>query len=159
MVRQVAIVVAAAAALSATTCAHRPQVFTSKGTVVRFDIIRRDPAGVPLTADLDIEWSECPGEQREVQRVDAKFIACFQKHKVGENLPLEVLWSDEGWQLDWDVTKVGDCARAPEPDDDVSFDMVHECTPEIEQGQEIGFKCNREPSGELLKACPWFRRH
>jgi hypothetical protein len=81
-----------------------------------------------------------------------------KKHTASETLPIKVRWTDEGGLLDWDVTRIAECDRSAEPDDVVSFDMVHECSDTIEQGQKIGFRCNRDLSGELLAKCPWFRR-
>jgi hypothetical protein len=60
---------------------------------------------------------------------------------------------------DWDVHKLGDCERTPDPDDESSFDTVEECEATVVNGVEEGFSCNHVPHAALLRACPWFARH
>ena len=146
--------------LFACGCHSGNKSYQSRVEMTRFDVVHRDDAGTPLTGDIELEWTDCPGEQREITRGNQAFVECMAKYKPGDQLPVQVDW---GWdapseQYDWDITKVGDCTRPPEAHDEASFDMVQECETLKEQGVPVGFHCSRVPKHELLEKCPWFRR-
>jgi len=56
------------------------------------------------------------------------------------------------------VEKVGDCARKRDALDERSYEVVHECQDILVNGVNVGFRCVRKPTQELLNKCPWFRR-
>lgn len=140
-------------------CSEKTHVFNSEVQLGRVEVVHRDPQGKTATLDIEVEWTQCPGEQREVIRGDAAFAECMAKHATGAKLPVVVDWQKEAsGRWDWDILQIGDCKRTPEGHDDSSFDMVQECETLKEHGEAVGFLCNRVPHKELLAKCPWFKR-
>ena len=150
----------AALTLAAGGCAEKTRTFSSEVQLARIDVVHRGDGGRVLTLDVEVEWTTCPGEQREVVRGDAAFAACIEKHAVGEKLPVTVDWQREpNGRYDWDILEIAGCKRTPEGHDDSSFEMVQECETLKEHEEAVGFRCNRVAKKELLAKCPWFRRN
>jgi hypothetical protein len=140
-------------------CTPKAQVFQSEVQLGRVEIVHRDAKGKTVTLDVEVEWTQCPGEQREVIRGDATFADCMAKHSAGAKLPVVVDWQREpSGRWDWDILQIGECKRTPEGHDDSSFDMVQECETLKEHDEVVGFRCDRVPHKELLTKCPWFKR-
>src|SRR5436305_1295934 len=105
-------------------CRESRKEYTSVVQIARLDIVHSDDKGNTVTADVEVEWTDCPGEQREVVRGDGAFAACLQKHKIGEKLAVKVDWQwDDAGLYDWDILEIAGCKRTPEAHDDSSFDM------------------------------------
>lgn len=138
---------------------HRTTQHEANVEVTRSHSTRKDEAGKPLTVDFEFSYVECPGSQIEVIRGDAKFAECTSKYKVGDRVKvaIEHKWGDEG-VYKWTVTKVGDCVRVPDPDDEASFAMVRECNDWQVNGTRVGFQCKYAPEKNLIDKCPWFRK-
>lgn len=150
----------AASALLVAACSEQPKRYASEVQIGRIDVVHRDAKQKPVTMDVEVEWTQCPGEQREVVRGDAAFAECMQKHPLGAKLPVVVDWQREpNGRYDWDILEIGGCKRVPEGHDDSSFEMVQECETLKEHEEPVGFRCNRVPHKELLAKCPWFRRN
>lgn len=145
-------------ALVASAC-HRTTHHESNVEVTRVHSTRTDETGKPLTVDFEFNYVECPGTQTEVIRGDAKFAECTSKYKAGDKVKvaIEHKWGSEG-VYKWTVTKVGDCERIPDPDDEASFAMVRECSDWEVNGTRVGFECKYQPEKKLIEKCPWFRR-
>jgi hypothetical protein len=141
-------------------CKGKARWYDSKVKINRVAPIRFAADGKPLDTDIEFNWSDCPGEQVEIIRGDAKFAECMKQYKPGDEVKVKVEyhWDKRGF-YDWDVHEVGGCKRPPDDDDLSSFDTVQECEPIVVNGVEEGFKCNRIPQKALLKKCPWFARH
>jgi hypothetical protein len=159
MVSRVASFAVALAALLASGC-HRTTHHEANVEVTRVSAVRKDEAGKVLTQDFEFSYVECPGTQIEVIRGDAEFAACTSKYAVGSKVPvaIEHKWAPEG-VYKWTVTRVGDCARLPDPNDEASFAMVRECDDWKVNETRVGFQCKYAPEQKLLDKCPWFRRH
>lgn len=121
--------------------------------------VRKDEKGAVLTQDFEFAYADCPGSQQEVIRGDQKFAACTSKYQVGDQvkIAIEHRWSDEGFYR-WHVTKVGDCERIEDPEDEASFAMVRECDDWHVNGARVGFQCKYTPEKKLTDKCPWFKR-
>jgi hypothetical protein len=148
-------------ALSAVAgCSEAPRVYETSVEVRRFSVVRRDEERKPVTADVEVSYADCPGTQYEVVRGNRAFTECFQQHKVGERVPLrlEHYRGREG-RFEWVVKAIGGCDRPPDPNDEVSFSVVEECSDLVVHGARVGFHCSRIPEKELVQKCPWFRRY
>lgn len=139
---------------------RKTKTYTSNVEVTRVASVRKDETGAPITLDLEFSYVECPGSQMEVVRGGKDFAACVSKFKVGDKVPIAIehAWSREG-QYKWNVTKVGDCARVRDPEDEASFAMVRECAEWKVNDQRVGFQCKVAPEKALIEKCPWFRRY
>jgi hypothetical protein len=144
---------------SATAC-HKSKQYETTVEITRSTPVRKDEAGVLLTADLEFSYSECPGTQIEVIRGGKDFAACASKFKVGDKvkIKLEHHWDTEGF-YDYDVSDVQGCTRPPDPNDEASYKMVRECADWNVNGARVGFQCNYTNKKELNKKCPWFVKH
>lgn len=138
---------------------HRSKRYETKAEVTRIQAVRKDPAGKPLKLDVEVSYSECPGSQSEVIRGGPDFAACASKYAVGQSVRLTIdhTWDPEG-HYSWTVSKLGDCARVPEPSDDGSYAVVRECYDRSVDGTRVGFQCRHIPDKKLIDACPWFKR-
>ena len=119
----------ALSAFVASGC-HRSKSYEANVEVTRVSPLRKDEKGTVLTQDFEFSYVECPGTQVEVVRGDAKFAACTGKYKVGDKVKVSIdhKWSDEG-AYKWNVTKIGDCERIQDPNDDASYALVSDCVP------------------------------
>lgn len=139
-------------------CGHKEQSFKTQVEITRMDVVTKDAAGKPQSMDVEFTWTACG--QRETIRGNAAFATCMTSRKVGDKLPVDVLWHwDEGGAYDWDITKMAECARPYEDGDEASFDTVQECTEIKDHGVVTGFRCLKIPEKAMLEKCPWFRRH
>jgi hypothetical protein len=138
---------------------HRSKSYEANVEVTRVSPIRKDEAGKVLTQDFEFSYFECPGTQIEVVRGDAKFAECTAKYKAGDKVKVAIdhKWADEG-VYKWNVTKIGDCARIQDPNDEASYALVRECDDWAVNGTRVGFECKYTPEKKLVDKCPWFRR-
>jgi hypothetical protein len=153
------VVASAALGVLAAGCGSKPVWYESQVELVRFDVVRRDAEGKPVTADVEISYDSCPGYQHEVMRGATEFAICMEKHKVGEKLSAKILWSygNHGYYV-WEVHQLGDCRRPPEPEDEASFSIVRDCEDWKVHEASVGFRCKYIGKEKLNAVCPWFRR-
>ena len=137
-------------------CSQKPQHFDTNVELARVEVVK---TGGGRWVDVELEYSDCPGEQREIFQADSAFADCLAKYKPGEKVPASIVWSQEAdGHFDSEVEKVGDCARKRDALDERSYEVVHECQDIVVNGVNVGFRCVRKPTQELLSKCPWFRR-
>ncbi len=148
-----------ACAIAVLTGCHKPKKYEADVEITRMAVVRKDEQGKPITLDFEMTYFACPGTQIEVIRGDAAFASCVMKHKVGEKVHVAIdhVWDPHGYRKH-NVTKVGDCPRTLDPDDEASFTMVRECEDWQVNGAKVGFRCNYVPEKKLVEACPWFAR-
>ncbi len=117
-------------------------------------------AAGPKLTDLDVKYSACPGDARQIMRLGKEFSECGTKLKVGDKLKAEVVLSynpDRGMYRN-EVVHLGDCNVKVDPKDEANYQMVQSCTDVKASGVVVGVRCDRLRSKELLAACPWLRR-
>jgi hypothetical protein len=147
------------AMLVASACGG-PEWYDTEVEIMRIVPVQHGPDGTVLDIDVQLEYPHCPGTQHELIRGAAEFAGCMQRYQPGARVAAHIeYYLTERNHHDWDIHRLGDCERLPDPDDEASFDTVEECEPTIVNGVEEGFLCNHIPHGELLRACPWFARH
>ena len=148
--------VVAAALLAITACSSKPKKFETNVELARVEVVKTT-AG--RWVDVELEYADCPGEQREIFQADAVFADCLAKYKLGEKVRATIMWSQEAdGHYDSEVESLGDCHRKRDTLDERSYEVVHECKDLVVNGVNVGFRCDRKPSPELLQKCPWFRR-
>ncbi len=140
-------------------CRAKPRSYETKVAVRSVEVIARDAQGAPRLVEVGVEYPDCPGEQLETMQGNAEFGACFAKYKIGDVLPSTVEWGPTEFEhFDSEIIHIGDCARARDPHDARSYEIVQECTDIAVNGVKAGFHCDRKPSKDLLAKCPWFAR-
>jgi hypothetical protein len=150
---------AAAAALLSIFCAACGQKTEHYSTTLEIARTQTIQSGGGKVIDVELEYSDCPGEQRDVFQEDAQFAECLGKYKLGEKVPAELTWQQlPDGHYDSEVDKVGDCVRHRDAADERSYEVVRECKDIVVNGVVVGFQCVRKPTPELLAKCPWFRR-
>jgi hypothetical protein len=144
------------AAACVVACSDKPQTFETGVVVARTQVVQ---TGRGRIIDVELEYADCPGEQQEIFQGDASFADCMAKYKTGEKVQASILYArlpDGHW--DSEVTRIGDCTRKRDSNDERSYEVVHECHDIVVNGVPIGFHCDHKPTKELLSKCPWFRR-
>lgn len=137
-------------------CSDKAQTYETNVVIARTQVVQ---TGRGKIIDVELEYSDCPGEQQEIFQGDAAFADCMAKYKTGDKIPASILYSrlpDGHW--DSEVTKIGECPRKRDVNDDRSYEVVHECHDIVVNGVPIGFRCDHKPTKELLAKCPWFKR-
>lgn len=145
--------------LVSTGC-HRSHQYESEVEITSLRVVRKDEAGKPLTADVELSYVTCPGTQQETIRGDAALSTCLARYSVGQKVKLKIEhhWSDEG-HYSWTVNKVGDCDRVTDPNDEASSAFIRDCEDFKVNGAKVGFTCDLKAEKALIDKCPWFRRH
>ncbi len=145
-----------AAGIGLVACTDKPHTFETTVQIARTQVVK---TGGGRVIDVELEYADCPGEQQEIFQGDASFAECLAKYKIGEKVPASIAWSrlPDG-HYDSEVTRIGDCPRKRDENDERSYEVVHECKDILVNGVVVGFRCDRKPTPELLAKCPWFRR-
>ena len=147
--------------LLATAGCHKSQTFETTVEITRMSVVRKDDQGNPVTADVEISYSECPGAQLDVMRGGKEFATClFAKHKTGDKVKvkLEHKFDPEGY-YDYDVFEVDGCPRPPDPNDEASYKLNRECHDWTVNGAKVGFECKHTDKEALTAKSPWFKKH
>ena len=140
----------------ATACSNRTQGFDTHVLIARTEQVS---AAGGRAIDVELEYSDCPGEQREIFQADAAFADCLAQYKIGTNVEAHIVWQQEpDGHYDSEIDRVGACPRKRDALDERSYEIVHECHDIVVNGIKVGFRCNRKPTPELLAKCPWFKR-
>jgi hypothetical protein len=144
------------ASITCAACAEKTQEFQTSVQIARTQVVTTARG---KWVDVELEYSDCPGEQREIFQADATFYDCLTKYRVGESVAATVVWSHlPDGHYDSEIDRVGECKRKRDALDERSYEVVHECHDIVVNGVSVGFRCDRKPSPELLAKCPWFRR-
>jgi hypothetical protein len=142
--------------VAASSCKQKPQTFETTVELARTEVVS---TAAGRWVDVELEYSDCPGEQSEIFQADSAFADCITKHKPGEKLKASIVWSQEAdGHYDSEVESIGECHRKRDALDERSYEVVHECKDLVVNGVNVGFRCVRKPSPELLAKCPWFKR-
>lgn len=149
-------VIAITSAIAVVACSHKPTRYETSVELARVEVVK---TAAGRWIDVELEYSECPGEQREIFQADSAFADCLARYKAGEKVPATIVWIQEpDGHYDSEVERVGECHRKRDALDERSYEVVHECKDLVVNGVNVGFRCERKPSPELLLKCPWFRR-
>ncbi|MBX3262322.1 MAG: hypothetical protein KF782_21750 [Labilithrix sp.] len=153
------VLVATLVAGAAAGGCHRPKHYETTVEITRVSVVRKDESNKPLVLDVEVAYSECPGEQLEVVRGGLEFAPCAGKLKVGDKVKVGIdhEWTDEG-HYKWTIRTLGECSRVPDPNDEASYALVRECEDLTVNGARVGFQCKYIPERGLVDKCPWFQR-
>jgi hypothetical protein len=137
-------------------CSRESRRYDTTVQIVRTETVKNRGGTV---IDVDLEYTDCPGDQREIFQADAAFALCINRYKFGEKVQASVLFTQmRDGHFDSEIEQVGECRRSRDSQDERSYEIVHQCHDLKVNGVVIGFRCDRKPTRELLAKCPWFRR-
>lgn len=149
------------ASQAALGCERHPETrFESNVQFVSRRDVTLDAKGGVVTADFELEWDPCPGDQYQYVRGGREFSACMTKYEKGDYLAVKVrhYWDTRGFYR-WEVFQVGDCVREAGADTEGSYERSQECAEHKSYGEEVGFDCNRRTPKRLAQVCPWLSRN
>ncbi|MFT3765492.1 MAG: hypothetical protein QM820_08260 [Minicystis sp.] len=138
---------------------EKPRTFTTTVEVTKIRRFGQDPK-VPGVTEMELKFSECPGDAIKVMRADKSFSECGAKLKRGDKVPAEVVlsYSRERSAYRNDIVRVADCPVKIDPKDEANYELVQECRDLVATGVDVGVHCDRTRSPEMLAKCPWLRR-
>lgn len=141
-------------------CKKPPQKFNTTLQVERAQAFGATEQA-PSILDIEFTYPDCPGKPEGLVRGDKAFGACAKSMKAGDKVPAEITFSynADRQQYRSDITKVGDCERKPDPKDDATFELIHDCKDVMIHGVSMGVRCDKTRSAELVGKCPWFKRN
>ena len=149
----------AAALLLFVACKGGPQRFTTTVQVVQVRTF--GGGGGPKLTDLEVKYSECPADARQIMRLGKELSDFGTKLKVGDKLPAEVVLSwngDRGFYRN-ELVRLGDRAIKLDSKDEANYRTVESCSDVMASGMAVGVRCERGRSEALLAKCPWLRRN
>ena len=139
-------------------CKAGPKHF--KASVEVMQVRTFGAAAGPKLTDLDLKYTACPGDARQIMRLGKEFSECGTKLKVGDKLQADVVLSynpDRGMYRN-EIVHLGACSVKVDLKDEANYQMVQSCSDVKASGVVVGVRCDRLRSKELLAACPWLRR-
>ncbi len=158
--RPSAVARASALALLALAGCNKATQHTANAEVVQVQRFGRDLAAGPSLMDVEMRFTECPGDARTLVRADRAFSTCAKDIKAGDKVKVELVsaYSDSRGQFRAEVKKIGDCAVQIDPKDEANYETVQTCVEKKATGSTVGVHCERKRSPALLAKCPWLRR-
>ena len=128
--------------------------------VVQVQRFGRDLAAGPSLMDVEMRYTDCPGDARTLVRADRGFSACAKDIKAGDKLKVEVVseYNESRAQFRAEIKKIGDCAVQVDAKDEANYETVQTCVEKKATGSTVGVRCERKRTPALLEKCPWLRR-
>lgn len=150
----------ALALVAASSCkSTKERSFEARAKVTKSTVNRRDAAGVPTVADVELSFTSCPGEVLKLVRGGADFAPCATKIALGTEVPIKLITAvRRNGRRSARVVQVGDCKRTPDPTDSRSYETIRTCEKTETDGIVVGFKCEAQPTPAMLAACPWLEQ-
>ncbi|MCU0654051.1 MAG: hypothetical protein MUF64_01765 [Polyangiaceae bacterium] len=137
----------------------KPETYTTTAELLRVHPLGRDPRA-PVMLDVELRYSDCPGDIRRFVRGDKEFAACGLGLKAGEKVPIDVKvrFDQERGVFRSELTRIGPCALRMDPKDEANFERIEQCSDVRASGLVVGVRCSRQRDDALIKKCPWLRR-
>lgn len=138
-------------------CKSEPKRFTTNVEVMQV----RQFGKTTKRTDLELRFSDCPGDVRKIIRTDESFAKCGEKLRAGEKLPADVSYAYDAEREGWrdEIVHLGDCDVKTDPKDAANYNRVENCSELKLSGGVVGVHCDLTRSKELVAACPWLDRN
>jgi hypothetical protein len=151
--------VALALALAGTLSCAKKQTYHTTVELTRVHAFGKDPKA-PGMMDIELRYSECPGDARKLIRGDKEFAKCALGLKKGSKVPVDVVsvYNSERGAYRSDIVKIGDCPIKTDPKDEANYEQIEECTDLKMSGGVAGVHCDRTRNPALVAKCPWLKR-
>jgi hypothetical protein len=110
--------------------------------------------------DIELTYSECPGDSRRVVRADKAFAHCASGLKAGDKVKAEVVskYSSERGVYRSEIVKLAECPMKLDPKEEANYEIVQQCSDVTTTGNIVGVHCDRARGEKLVEKCPWLRR-
>lgn len=128
--------------------------------IVQVQRFGRDLASGPSLMDVEMRYTDRPGDARTLVRADRAFSTCAKDIKAGDKVKVEVVsaYSDSRGQYRAEIKKIGDCAVQIDAKDEANYETVQTCVEKKATGSTVGVHCERKRTPALIEKCPWLRR-
>ena len=146
---------------SSAGCGEKPTKYTTTVEIVGLQRLgNQDPKALPGMMDLELKYTDCPGDARRVMRGDKTFSQCGAKFKKGDKVPAELVvsYSWERGQYRSEILRLDDCEVKLDPKEEANYETVQDCKDLISSGAVVGVHCDRTRNKDLVAKCPWLRR-
>ena len=150
-----------ALSLSSAGCGEKPTKYTTTVEIVGLQRLgSQDPKAPPGMMDLELKYSDCPGDARRVIRGDKTFSQCGAKFKKGDKIAADLVlsYSSEKGQYRSELVRLDDCEVKLDPKEEANYETVQECKDLVSSGAVVGVHCDRTRNNELVAKCPWLKR-
>jgi hypothetical protein len=149
--------------LAGAGCGEKPTKYTTMVEIVGLQRLggqSHDPKAAPGMMDLELKYSDCPGDARRVIRGDKTFGQCGAKFKKGDKVPADLVlsYSTERGQYRSELVRLDDCEVKLDPKEDANYETVQECKDLVSSGAVVGVHCDRTRNDALVAKCPWLKR-
>lgn len=140
-------------------CSKKSQTYHTKVEITRIHPFGKD-LKAPTMMDVELRYSECPGDARKLVRGDKEFATCALSLEKGAKVSVDVVstWSAERGNYRSEIVKIGDCTIKTDPKDEANYERIEVCTDLKMTGAVVGIHCDRKRSDALVEKCPWLRR-
>lgn len=151
-------VLASLALLPATACQEQPQRFSTRVEVTQLRSF--GAATGPKLTDVEVKYTQCPADARQIMRLGKELSECSAKLKLGDELPVDVTltWNPERRVYRSQIVRLGSCDVKLDPKDDANYQSVEVCSDVKLTGVVVGVRCDRTRGPELVAKCPWLKR-
>lgn len=148
-----------AVAACAGGCKREAKTYDTTVEVMQVQRFGSDPK-VPGLMDLELKFSDCPGDARRLVRADKAFSACAGAIKEKDKLPAKVTqkWNPERGNYRSDIVSIGACELKVDPKEEANYEMVQVCTDLQATGATVGVHCDRTRPPSLTDKCPFLKR-
>lgn len=150
-----------AVSLLCAGCGEKPTKYTTTVEIVGLTRLgNQDPKAPPGMVDIELKYTECPGDARRVMRGDKTFSPCAAKFKKGDKIPADVVltYSSERGQYRSELVRLDDCEVKLDPKEEANYETVQDCKDLVSSGAVVGVHCDRTRNKELVAKCPWLKR-
>ncbi len=150
----------ACALLVTAGCSRPPKRYTTNVEIQQVQIFGRDPKTAPMLVDVEMRFTDCPGDARKLIRTEKSTSACVASLKKGDKVEAELVMgyvAATGSQRA-EVVRLGTCAVKTDQKDAANYEIVQVCTDVIASGVPVGVHCDRKREGAIVEKCPWFKR-
>lgn len=144
--------------LLALAACDKPKTYKATVEVQKIRRFGQDPK--QSVTEMELRFSDCPGNAIKVIRADKSFADCGAKIERGAKVEAEVVlsYSRERGTYRNDITRVAGCEVKTDPKDEANFELVEQCKPVVATGVEVGVHCDRSRNADLVAKCPYLRR-
>lgn len=131
--------------------------YTTTVEILKIRRFGNNPKG--SVTEMELRYSDCPGEAHKVIRADRSFSACGTKLEKGKKVRAEVLHKYRPDRGSWrnDVVSIEGCEVKVDPNDAANYQHVQHCRPVVATGVEVGVHCDRSRTPEMLAKCPFLK--
>lgn len=143
-----------------TACRDSPKTFDTHVEILSMRLMGTHGGKPASLIEMEMRFTDCPGEVRRVMRGDKALAACAGGIKAGDTIPAVIAYSYDSERENYrdDLVKLGPCEVKLDPKEDANYESVQVCTDLVSTGVAVGVHCDKRREGEMITKCPWLKR-